>query len=641
MLVTVGDDRTNDRATMQSRLQQELRDVEDGLRELAREPRRPMAQLATRFGWTDDEVGFVWAVVALAAFPRLEVHARALDDHAAEGMSVGLYTRIARLPDEIARRLGLAFVGGHSAVRGGLLLPTDGAWLPATQPFAPSTELVRHLAGLSGRSAHVDVLPVPPRVIHSSEQQRALDQLQALVSHRAPVVICVEGPVGSGRRTSTAIAAGERRAMAVDFTKLDRSPSAVASALSALRRECALGGHVEVIVGIEEIVVEQGSDPRLRLLVQHLEAADGPVVCIAARRGLELATSLPLVRVEWPVPDVRTRTSLLQHVAEAPAAVCETIAHRFRMGVGPIQRAAASARVIAEAPVGPLTSSQIVAGIRQNLAERMGGLAERVVVKQSWEDLVLNEDVLAQVRALVARVEHAHMVYEQWGYRAKVARGTGIAAMFSGPPGTGKTMVAGLIANELELELYQVDLSKVVSKWVGETEKQLSKLFDAADEGHVLLLFDEADALFGQRSSEVKGATDRYANLEVNFLLQRVESLNGLAILTTNLAGSVDKALKRRLASHVVFPSPDDDERALLWKRMITAEGAPVEDVDTAALAREFPKMTGANIRNAALAAAFLAAAESRSTINHATVLRAARGEYISMGHVLSAGRDL
>lgn len=641
MLVTLGEDRSNDRAAMQSRLQQELRDVEHGLTELSREPRRPMAQLASRFDWTDEEVGFVWAVVALAAFPRLEVHARAVDDHAAEGMSVGLYCRIARLPDDTARTLGLAFVGGHSAVRGGLLVPTEGAWLPTTQPFAPSPELVRYLAALSGRSPHVEVLPTPPRVIHSSEQQSALDQLRTLVSHQAPVVICVEAPVGTGRRTATAMAAGERRAMAVDFTKLDRSPAAIASALSALRRECSLAGCVEVIVGVEEVVVEQGSDPRLRLLVQHLESAPGPVICVASRRGLELATSLPLVRLEWPVPDVRTRSLLLQDSGGAPAPVCDAIAQRFRMGAGAIQRAVASARVIAENPAGPLTSSQIIAGVRQNLAERMGGLAERVVVKQSWDDLVLNEDVLAQVRALVARVVHAHMVYEEWGYRAKVARGTGIAAMFSGPPGTGKTMVAGLIANELELELYQVDLSKVVSKWIGETEKQLSKLFDAADEGHVLLLFDEADALFGQRSSEVKGATDRYANLEVNFLLQRVESLNGLAILTTNLAGSVDKALKRRLASHVVFPSPEEDERALLWNRMITAEGAPIASIDASALAREFPKMTGANIRNAALAAAFLAAAEGQTTINHDTVRRAARGEYVSMGHVLSTGRDL
>src|ERR1044072_3013127 len=141
-------------------------------------------------------------------------------------------------------------------------------------------------------------------------------------------------------------------------------------------------------------------------------------------------------------------------------------------------------------------------------------------------------------------------------------RGIGVAALFSGPPGTGKTMVAGLLAKELDLELYQVDLSKVVSKWVGETEKNLARVFDAAEAGHGLLLFDEADSLFGQRSSDVQGANDRYANLEVNYLLQRVEAVGGITILPTNLEPAIDPALKRRLASHFVFAAPEEDERA-------------------------------------------------------------------------------
>src|SRR5690606_37699977 len=144
----------------------------------------------------------------------------------------------------------------------------------------------------------------------------------------------------------------------------------------------------------------------------------------------------------------------------------------------------------------PFGHRDLVEGIRANIAEQLGGLAERVEVKQSWDDLVLAPDILDQINALVARVRHAHEVYERWSFNRKVARGIGVPALFSGPPGTGKTMVAGLIAKELDLELYQVDLSKVVSKWVGETEKQLARVFDAADAGHALLLFDEADSLF-------------------------------------------------------------------------------------------------------------------------------------------------
>jgi SpoVK/Ycf46/Vps4 family AAA+-type ATPase len=340
--------------------------------------------------------------------------------------------------------------------------------------------------------------------------------------------------------------------------------------------------------------------------------------------------------VTWPVPDVATRVELWQrHGAEVGSA--QALATRFPLGAGAIQRAVDSARLL-HVGRAQLDASELLAGVRHNIAEKLGTLADRIAVRQSWDDLVLADDVLAQVRGLIARVRHAHVVYEQWGYRAKMPRGVGVAALFSGPPGTGKTMVAGLIAAELELDLYQVDLSKVVSKWVGETEKQLATIFDAAEAGHALLLFDEADALFGQRTADVKGANDRYANLEVNFLLQRIERFGGVVILTTNLDTAIDKALKRRLAAHIVFPQPDDDERALLWRRLLATDGAPLgDDLDYDALSRVYPKMSGANIRNAALAAAFLAAANGRATIDQDTVMTAGRGEYLSMGQVLSS----
>ncbi|MBZ0238161.1 MAG: ATP-binding protein, partial [Deltaproteobacteria bacterium] len=405
---------------------------------------------------------------------------------------------------------------------------------------------------------------------------------------------------------------------------------------------------VPVIAGVEELVsAEGGRDPRMRLLAQHLDSADGPVVLVTTWRGLDVGSRLPAVHVEWGIPDVATRAALWRSIAagaETTASELEQLAIRFPIGAGGITRAVASARVLAGASAGArtLSGAELGAGVRQNIAESMGELAERITVRQSWDDLVLGEDVLGQVHALVGRVRHAHLVYEEWGYRSKMPRGVGVVAMFTGPPGTGKTMVAGLIARELELELYQVDLSKVVSKWVGETEKQLAKVFDAAEAGHVLLLFDEADALFGQRSTEMRGATDRYANLEVNFLLQRIENFDGTVILTTNLDTAIDKAVKRRLAAHIVFQHPDDDERARLWQRMLHASAAPLgKDIDVVSLSRRFPKMTGANVRNAALGAAFLAAAEKRPHIDQATVVTAARHEYLSMGHVLSTTSGL
>ena len=363
---------------------------------------------------------------------------------------------------------------------------------------------------------------------------------------------------------------------------------------------------------------------------------------VAATPSLDLGTQRALVRVAWPVPDLATRALLWHAISDAPPdAALDALALRYAIGPGTIARAFASARLLA--PDEPtLSVATLAAGLRHNIAERLGGVASRVEVTQSWDDLVLAEETHDQVSMLIARLRHAHHVLERWGYRRKLARGSGVAALLSGPPGTGKTMVAGLVARELDLELYQVDLSQVVSKWVGETEKQLARVFDVAEQGHALLLFDEADALFGQRTTETHSAVDRYANLEVNFLLQRIESFGGVTILTTNLDTAIDAALKRRLAAHIVFDLPDEEERARLWQRMVTTAEAPLApDVDLARLARDFPKMSGANIRNAALGAAFLAAGESATTITQQHLHRAARVEYRSMGHILADRRGL
>jgi ATPase family associated with various cellular activities (AAA) len=627
---------------------EELEVVEQQIAQLPDSPEdRPMLGLAHRLGCGADEIGFLWTVVALAVNPRVLVHARGLDDTASRGLSVSLYGRIANLEAEAARALGLALLPGHPTSRNGLLIPARGEWVASALPWMPAAELIHYLAGApSGVAVLSPVVPPAEGALLDEAQQRAMSDIRAVLGNRQPLILYIEGAELTGRRTAVVLATGGP-VLALDLANLGPSPDSLSDALVALRREAALRGAVPLIAGLEELMsVEGGKDPRMRILAQHLNLGDGPIVLCTSWRGIDVGAQLPAVRVEWPIPDVTTRGELWRELAGATSdhsAGFDLLAHRFPLGAGAIRRAIASALVLAGRPPGsPLTPPELQAGIRQNVAERLGGLAERVVIKQTWSELILADDVMTRVVGLVGRVRHAHLVYEQWGYRAKMPRGVGVAALFSGPPGTGKTMVAGLIANELELELYQVDLSKVVSKWIGETEKQLAKLFDAAEAGHVLLLFDEADALFGQRSTEMRGATDRYANLEVNFLLQRIERFNGIVILTTNLDASIDKALKRRLAAHVVFQHPDEDERKQLWTQLLAADGAPLgRDLDAKKLAQLYPQMTGANIRNAALSAAFLAAAEGRNRIDQATVMQAARGEYLSMGHVLAATSEL
>jgi SpoVK/Ycf46/Vps4 family AAA+-type ATPase len=258
-------------------------------------------------------------------------------------------------------------------------------------------------------------------------------------------------------------------------------------------------------------------------------------------------------------------------------------------------------------------------------------LAQRIEPVATWEDLVLPAPQTHALRDIAIHVLQRAKVYETWGFAARSGRGLGISALFSGPSGTGKTMAAEVLANAMSLDLYRIDLSQVVSKYIGETEKNLRKVFDAAEQGGAILLFDEADALFGKRS-EVKDSHDRYANIEVSYLLQRMETYRGLAILTTNRKGALDDAFLRRLRFVVQFPFPDRDQRSAIWRRIYPYE-TPTEGLDWSRLARL--NVAGGNIRNIALHAAFLAA-EADQPVGMDHVIEAARVEYAKLERPLT-----
>lgn len=247
-------------------------------------------------------------------------------------------------------------------------------------------------------------------------------------------------------------------------------------------------------------------------------------------------------------------------------------------------------------------------------------LAQRIDSRATWDDIVLPEQEMAQLREIVAQVENRGIVYDQWGWRDKMTRGLGTTVLFGGESGTGKTFSAEILANHLNLNLYRIDLSQVVSKYIGETEKNLRKLFDAAEDGGAILFFDEADSLFGKRS-ETKSSNDRYANMETNYLLQRLEQFRGLAILTTNLLNNIDDAFMRRVRFIVKFPMPDDTDRSRIWQR-IFPKNTPLGDIDYDHLSRF--KLAGGSIYNAALNASFRAAGD---------------GKQVEMPHILDAVR--
>ncbi len=608
-------------------------------------PRAPLrdAVLRDRFALSDDQLGFLWLVTALRCHPRLTPHAVTLAGASVtDGATLVLYAAVAELDSERGRALARSLTRAHPLVDAGILVPQTGGLLSPATPFSIPDRVVSFLRGeddldpVLAAVGRIIELPEPRRF--DALQERALRRLHAGLAAREPVAILIAGPRGSGRRTAVAatLRALDRRAAGLEVRRVARDAIALGSALRALRCECALTGTVPVIADIDEMAdTERDSGERMQTLLSFIDRADTTVVVTSTRADIELPLARPVLRVRWSIPDTETRLALWRDALGEQGDGCnlQEVAERYRLGAGGVVTSAEAAVVIAGGGDGRLDTAALVSSVRDNVAASMGALARRVEVQHSWDDVILSSDTLQLVRGVIGRVEHAYRVLQEWGFRRKAQQGAGAAVLFSGPPGTGKSMVAALVAKTLDFELYRVDLSRVVSKWIGETEKNLSLLFDAAEAGHGLLLFDEADALFTKRT-QVRDAHDRYGNLEVNYLLQRVETFGGVCILTSNLEASIDPAFKRRLASHIVFWPPDLEERIALWRSFLPKEAPVTRDVDFHKLADRYQKMTGANIRNAALSAAYMAASEG-TEITQEILDRAAKGEYRTMGYVL------
>ncbi len=340
-----------------------------------------------------------------------------------------------------------------------------------------------------------------------------------------------------------------------------------------------------------------------------------------------------LTSVVVPKPSAVAQVSMWKASVPADAVTADLLeealpqlAQQFDFGPQQIQQAASAAIGFArvrDGGKGEITVQDLWNGAKQMAARSLQQMAQQIPPNYTFADLVLPADVMEQLHEIASQVAHRAQVYEEWGWGVKLSRGRGVAALFSGPSGTGKTMAAEVLANYLELDLYRIDLAQVISKYIGETEKNLRKVFDAAEQSGAILFFDEADALFGKRS-EVRDSHDRYANIEVNYLLQRMEDYRGLAILATNMKSLLDQAFLRRLRFLVNFPFPDAEQRMRIWQQVFPPQ-APKDNLDFGFLARL--EIAGGNIRNIALNAAFLAARE-KTPIRTDHVLHAARREY-------------
>jgi len=520
---------------------------------------------------------------------------------------------------------------------------------------------------------------LPRRVLGEARlpEERKVDLVAHLRTARAEgrrTIIELQGPVGVGKKF---VAEGLCAELGQELLVADcramllasHGPSAtidrelLPAKLAEVRREALLGGAAPYLDHYDAILTKH--DPAARAThdqesreVQASPTFKMPPELLAFVRelptlffGIEeryegLAEAGQVVRIHVPFPSPAQRAAIWQQTfehlhAEVDAEVDWTeIGRKLALDAARIQSAARSAvstaSLRAHGAPSVVTRADLVEASRHQLQHDLKSLAVRVDKTYRWEDLVISVDGYHALVEMISYAKNAERVYDEWGFGSKHSVAGGISALFSGPPGTGKTMCAGVIARELDMELFRVDLSRVVSKWIGETEKNLARVFDEAQRSNAVVLFDEADSLFAKRT-EVKSSVDRYANLEVNFLLQRMETFNGITVLTTNFEDTIDSAFKRRLTFRIRFEKPDAEARGSLWEKMFPPTAALGDDVDFSELGRRF-EVSGGNIRNAAIRAAFLAANEEH-VIDQDTLIRATLREAREMGVLIAEER--
>lgn len=504
-------------------------------------------------------------------------------------------------------------------------------------PLRADERIVSYLKGLDYLDERLSALCTPlvfdpGAELSSSQEQAVRDLVHRLQLNGPPArlpVIQLLGHDGASKQLVARQTAAQlnRSLFRLPVELLPAAPADLDSLARLWQRESLLLPLALYLDGQE---LDASAGERVEALARFITRTDG-VIFLAVREPISRpeTAGAALIDVARPTP-AEQQAVWSEALGSAAAGIAEQLAGQFSLNLGNIRLLAEQAQALG----GSGTEGTADAAWDLCCAQerpRLDALAQRLEPKVTWDDIVLPAAELGVLHQLAAQVRQRRRVYGEWGFGRKMSRGLSISALFAGASGTGKTMAAEVLASDLRLNLYRIDLSAVVSKYIGETEKNLRRLFDAAEDGGAILFFDEADALFGKRS-EVKDSHDRYANIEVNYLLQRIESYRGLAILATNMRSALDGAFLRRLRFIVNFPFPSVADRRRLWEKVFPVSdpvrglgGVPVENLDHARLARL--SLTGGHIHNVALNASFLAA-QAGSVVTMPLVLQAARAEF-------------
>ncbi|MEV1067059.1 ATP-binding protein [Streptomyces sp. NPDC050263] len=600
----------------------------------AADPPTSLRRLAAGLGLTDLDV----EILLIALLPDLDARFESFygylnDDVTRHRPSIGLALALCGLsPADASARARLGATA--PLLFGGLLIVEDPDRPFLGRALRVPDRITAHLLGDDTPDPRVvDLLtPAPPvpGVGDAAPLARAL-------AAEVPLAYLREDQGGAGPAlAATALALAGRPALALDLARLARDP-APADAVRTAVREARLTGAGLVCAPVDALDRER--ERERAVLLRQLTDTPVPVVLVGRIPWDAAWSTRPPLLLRAPRVEPTARAALWQtaYGTAVPAALdIPNLLAPFLLTPEQITRAARSAAQNALLDDDELRPEHVRRGARAQNSAGLDLLARRIEPAVAWDDLVLPPDTLSQLRELTARARHRDRVLGEWGMRPGGARGRGVVALFAGDSGTGKTMSAEVIAADLGLDLYTVDLSTVIDKYVGETEKNLERIFSEAAGVNGVLLFDEADAIFGKRS-EVKDAHDRYANVESAYLLQRMESFDGLAVLATNLRANLDDAFTRRLDLVVDFPIPDPAQRLALWQRCLAPllPAADDPDLDLRFCADSF-ELAGGNIRSIAVTAAYLTA-EAGSPLTMRQLIHAVQREYQKLGRLTLA----